>query len=147
MFKAIALSHRAMFKLGTNKLFLLCVLVKNMSAVYSTNRCSFSEEIMEGNNNLYKSWVERALNSGPFGRFRFVNHHFNWQILIKVWNSAIGLSCLISKILEYEKVRQIWTLLHGTVEKWVKNSWKEHNTLNQCKFGKAWVWVPQFRSM
>ena len=30
--------HRAMFKLGGKKLFVLCLLVKNMSAVYSADR-------------------------------------------------------------------------------------------------------------
>ena len=64
-------------------------------------------------NNLYKSWVERALNSGQFGHFRFANHHFNWQIFIKVWTSIIGLSCMIRTTLEYEKVRQIQILFHG----------------------------------
>ena len=31
-------SHRAMFKLGGKKLFVLCLLVKNESAVNSTDR-------------------------------------------------------------------------------------------------------------
>ena len=31
-------THRAMFKLGGKKLFVLCLLVKNMSAVYSADR-------------------------------------------------------------------------------------------------------------
>ena len=110
------LTHRAMFKLGAKNLFLLCLLIKKKSAVYSADRCNFSEpetDCSRNENNLYKSWVEGALNSGPFGHFRFANHHFNWQILIKVWTSVIGLSCLIRTILEYEKVRQIWTLLLG----------------------------------
>ena len=108
--------HRAMFKLGAKNLFLLCLLIKEKSAVYSADRCNFSEpetDCSRNGNNLYKSWVEGALNSGPFGHFRFANHHFNWQILIKVWTSVIGLSCLIRTILEYEKVRQIWTLFLG----------------------------------
>jgi len=95
---------------------LLCLLIKKNSAVYNADRCHFSEpeiDCSRNGNNLYKSWVEKALNSGPFGHFRFANHHFNWQILIKVWTSVIGLSCLIRTILEYEKVRQIWTLFLG----------------------------------
>ena len=62
---------------------------------------------------LQLSILRSMQNSGPFGHFGFANHHFNWQILIKVWTSVIGLSCLIRTILEYEKVRQIWTLLLG----------------------------------
>ena len=110
-------THRAMFKLGAKNLFLLCLLIKKKSAVYSADRCNFSEpetDCSRNGNNLYKSWVEGALNSGPFGHFRFANHHFNWQILIKVWTSVIGLSCLIRTILEYKKVRQIWTLFLGS---------------------------------
>ena len=100
--------HRAMFKLGAKNLFLLCLLIKKKSAVYSADRCNFSEpetDCSRNENNLYKSWVEGALNSGPFGHFRFANHLFNWQILIKVWTSVIGLSCFIRTILENEKVR------------------------------------------
>ena len=81
-------SHRAMFKLGAKNLFLLCLLIKKKSAVYSADRCNFSEpetDCSRNENNLYKSWVEGALNSGSFGLFRFANHLFNWQILIKVW--------------------------------------------------------------
>ena len=36
-----AMSHRAMFKLGGKILFVLCLLVKNLSAVYSADRCDF----------------------------------------------------------------------------------------------------------
>ena len=85
-----------------------------MPAVHSADRCNFWEsetDCSRNGNNLYKSWVERALNSGPFGHFRFANRHFNWQILVKVWTPVIGLSCLMRTILEYEKARQIWTLL------------------------------------
>ena len=32
----------AMFELGSKNSFLLCLLVKNMSAVYSADRCDFS---------------------------------------------------------------------------------------------------------
>ena len=34
-------THRAIFKLGAKHLFLLCLLVKNMPAVYSADRCNF----------------------------------------------------------------------------------------------------------
>ena len=34
-------THRAMFKLGGKNLFVLCLLVKNLSAVYSADRCDF----------------------------------------------------------------------------------------------------------
>jgi len=100
----------------SKNLFLLYLLIKKKSAVYSADRCNFSEPetyCSRNGNNLYKSWVEVALNSGPFWLFRFANHHFNWQILIKVWTSVIGLPCLIRTILENDKVRQIWTLLLG----------------------------------
>ena len=36
-------THRAMFKLGGQKLFVLCLLVKNVSAVNSADRCNFKE--------------------------------------------------------------------------------------------------------
>ena len=104
-----------MFKLGTKTFFrhdpwlrvgkLLTVLT---AAIFQSLKLTVPR--ME---TIYKSWVKRTLNSGPFSHFRFANHHFNWQILIKVWTSVIGLSCLIRTILEYEKVRQIWTLLLG----------------------------------
>ena len=50
-------SHRAMFKLGGKKLFVLCLLVKNVSAVYSADRCDFSML----NSSCY--WI----SSGPHG--------------------------------------------------------------------------------
>ena len=118
-------SHRAMFKIGAKQLFSLCLLVKNVPAVYSADRSNFWEsetDCSRNGNNLYKSWVERALNSGPFGHLRFANHHCNWQILIKVWASVICLSCLVRTILEYEKVRQIWTLLFGRTLKDLQKS-------------------------
>ena len=34
-------AHRAMFKLGAKNLLVLCLLVKNVSAVYSADRCDF----------------------------------------------------------------------------------------------------------
>ena len=37
------LPHRAMFKLGGEKMFVLCLLVKNVSAVTSAHRCKFKE--------------------------------------------------------------------------------------------------------
>ena len=122
----VTYSHRAMFKLGAKNSFLLCLLIKKKSAVYSADRCNFSEpetDCSRNENNLYKSWVEGALNSGSFGHFRFANHLFNWQILIKVWTSVIGLSCLIRTILEYEKVRQIWTLFLGPLTRQVSSDW------------------------
>ena len=127
------ISHRAMFKLGAKNLFILCLFIKKKSAVYSADRCNFSEpetDCSRNENNLYKSWVEGALNSGSFGHFRFANHLFNWQILIKVWTSVIGLSCLIRTILEYEKVRQIWILLLGARERWTRVSGVQ--ALNPC---------------
>ena len=36
-------SHRAMFELGGKKLFVLCLLVKNVSAANSADRCNFKE--------------------------------------------------------------------------------------------------------
>ena len=62
-----------MFKLGAKNLFLLCLLIKKKSAVYSADRCNFSEpetDCSRNGNNLYKSWVEGSLNSGPFGQRR-----------------------------------------------------------------------------
>ena len=50
-------AHRAMFKLGGKKLFVLCLLVKNVSAVYSADRCDFSML----NSSCY--WI----SSGPHG--------------------------------------------------------------------------------
>ena len=51
-------THRAMFKLGAKNLFLLCLLIKKKSAVYSADRCNFSEpetDCSRNGNNLYKS--------------------------------------------------------------------------------------------
>ena len=36
-------SHRAMFKLGGKNVFVLCLLVKNVSAANSADRCNFKE--------------------------------------------------------------------------------------------------------
>ena len=51
------ITHRAMFKLGGKKLFVLCLLVKNVSAVYSADRCDFPML----NSSCY--WI----SSGPHG--------------------------------------------------------------------------------
>ena len=40
--EAEPISHRAMFKLSGKKLFVLCLLVKNVSAVYSADKCDLS---------------------------------------------------------------------------------------------------------
>ena len=37
----LAKAHRAMFKFGGKNLVVLCLLVKNVSAVYSADRCNF----------------------------------------------------------------------------------------------------------
>ena len=37
----------------------------------------------------------------------------NRQFLIKVWTYVISLSCLLRTMLEYQKVRQVWTLQYG----------------------------------
>jgi len=50
-------THRATFKLGGKKIFVLCLLVKNVSAVYSADRCDFSML----NSSCY--WIR----SGPHG--------------------------------------------------------------------------------
>ena len=76
-----------MFKLGGKNLFVLCLLVKNLSAVYSADRCDFlkSEKAVR---HLY--WIsgqvssDKAHNSGHFGHFRFPIPVANWQFLIKV---------------------------------------------------------------
>ena len=39
----LAKAHRAMFKFGGKNLVVLCLLVKNVSAVYSADRCNFQE--------------------------------------------------------------------------------------------------------
>ena len=37
--------NTAMFKLGAKNLFMLCLLVKNISAVYSADRCNFLKSL------------------------------------------------------------------------------------------------------
>ena len=74
-------THRAMFNLGATNLLVLCLLVKNMSAVYSADRCDFLNvwtACSRNGNNFYKGSIERTLNSEQFGHFRFSNHHCNW---------------------------------------------------------------------
>ena len=80
-------AHRAMFKLGGKKLFVLCLLVKNVSAVSSANRCN-SEKSEKAAWDL--NWIggdissDKAHNFEHFGHFRFPIPVANWQFLIKV---------------------------------------------------------------
>ena len=60
---------------------------------------------------------DKGHNSEHFGHFRFPIPAANWQFLIKVWTYVIGLSCLLRTMLEYQKVRQVWMLQYGSVEK------------------------------
>ena len=53
----LAKAHRAMFKFGGKNLVVLCLLVKNVSAVYCADRCDFSML----NSSCY--WI----SSGPHG--------------------------------------------------------------------------------
>ena len=109
-----------MFKLGGKNLFVLCLLVNNLSAVYSADRCDFheSEKAVWDLN-----WIngdissDTAHNSEHFSHFRFPIPVANWQFLIKVWTYVIGLSCLLRTMLEYQKVRQVWTLQYGRNQK------------------------------
>ena len=80
-------SHRAMFKLGGKKIFVLCLLVKNVSAVYSADRCSFkkSEKAPRDVNRIGGDISsDEAHNSEHIGHFRFPIPVANWQFLIKV---------------------------------------------------------------
>ena len=109
-------SHRAMFKLGGKNLIVLCLLIKIVSAVSSADRCN-SKESEKAVWDL--NWIggdissDTAHNSEHFSHFRFPIPVANWQFLIKVWTYVIGLSCLLRTMLEYQKVRQVWTLQHG----------------------------------
>ena len=80
-------AHRAMFKLGAKIVFLLCLLVKNISAVYSADRC-YSEEPDYAVQDLYGIGgdisAERAPKPENFGHFRFPIPVPNWQFWIKV---------------------------------------------------------------
>ena len=112
--------HRAMFKLGGKNLIVLCLLIKIVSAVSSADRCN-SKESEKAVWDL--NWIggdissDTAHNSEHFSHFRFPIPVANWQFLIKVWTYVIGLSCLLRTMLEYQKVRQVWTLQYGWLEK------------------------------
>ena len=76
-----------MFKLGGKKLFVLCLLVKNVSAANSADRCNFkeSEKVAQDLNRIGGDISsDKAHNSGHFGHFRFPIPVANWQFLIKV---------------------------------------------------------------
>ena len=83
----LAKAHRAMFKFGGKNLVVLCLLVKNVSAVYSADRCNFqeSEKAVPDLN-----WIggdissDKAHNFEHFGHFSFPIPVTNWQFLIKV---------------------------------------------------------------
>ena len=70
-----------MFKLGAKFFSVLCLLAKNMSAVYSADRCNFkeSEKVAQDLN-----WTcgdissDKADNSEYFG-------HFSFPIPITIW--------------------------------------------------------------
>ena len=88
MFNTIAFppSHIAMFKLDGKNLFVLCLLIKNLSAVYSADRCDFKES-ENAVTHLY--WIGGHISSdkahkGHFGHSRFPIPVANWQFLIKV---------------------------------------------------------------
>ena len=76
-----------MFKLGAKIVFLLNLLVKNMSAVSRANRCN-SEESDNAVQDLY--WIggdisfERAHKPEHFGHFRFPIPVPKWLFWIKV---------------------------------------------------------------
>ena len=59
-------TYKAMFKLCTKNLFSLCLLVKNMSAVTVLKGVILVSQRLYQEWNLHKSWIERALNFGPF---------------------------------------------------------------------------------
>ena len=76
-----------MFKLGAKNLFVLCLLVKNMSAVYSADRCNFKESEKAAQD---LNWIggdiqfDGAQDFVPFGHFSFPIPVTIWQFLIKV---------------------------------------------------------------
>ena len=76
-----------MFKLRAKIVFLLCLLVKNMSAVCSADR-SNSEESDNAVQDL--CWIggdisfEKAHKPEHFGHFRLLIPVPNWQLWIKV---------------------------------------------------------------
>ena len=83
----ISVTHRAMFKPGGKNLVVLCLLVKNVSAVYSADRCNFqeSEKAVPDLN-----WIggdissDKAHSSKYFGHFRSSIPVANYWFLIKV---------------------------------------------------------------
>ena len=81
------LAHIAMFKLGSKKIFVLGLLVKNVSAVNSADSCNFKES-EKAARNLNRicgdTSSDKAHNSEHFGHFRFLIPVANWQFLIKV---------------------------------------------------------------
>ena len=111
-----------MFKLGGKNLIVLCLLIKIVSAVSSADRCN-SKESEKAVWDL--NWIggdissDTAHNSEHFSHFRFPIPVANWQFLIKVWTYVIGLSCLLRTMLEYQKVRQVWTLKYGSYGKYL----------------------------
>ena len=73
-FRVLPYSYRARYKLGGKNLFVLCLLDKNRSAVYSADRCDFKES-EKAVPDLY--WIggdisiHKAHNSGHIGYFRY----------------------------------------------------------------------------
>ena len=64
-----------MFKLGGKKIFMLCLLVKNLSAVNSADRCNFKESEKAAQHlNRIDGHIssDKAHNSEHFGHFRFL---------------------------------------------------------------------------
>ena len=100
--------------------FVISIEFEYISSVFSVDRCNFweAEKAVQALN-----WIGRGIscnkanNSEHFGHFRFPIPAPNWHFFIKVWTYVIGLSCLLRRILEYEKVRQFWTLQYGV---WLK---------------------------
>ena len=83
----VVVAHRAMFTLRGKKLFVLCLLVKNVSAVNCADRCNFKESEKAAQHlNRIGGHIssDKAHNSEHFGLFRFLIHVANWQFLIKV---------------------------------------------------------------
>jgi len=108
-----------------------------MSAVYSADRCNF-KEFEKAAQDL--NWIggdissDRAQDSEPFGHFSFPIPVTIWQFLIRVWTYVIGLSCLLRTILEYEKVRQVWTLQYGLAWKRAHQNNSNDTPLPMCEF-------------
>ena len=66
---------------------MLCLLVKNVSAVNSANRCNFKESEKAAQHlNRIGGHIssDKVHNSEHFGHFRFLIPVANWQFLIKV---------------------------------------------------------------